>query len=77
MLDGAEIGCFTILLDSVHFSQRIDSVQYILFYYLFYYHKFNFPLLLDVFSRTITFLIKLRNYHIKIQIVWILSSWGS
>ena len=58
--------------DSVHFSQRIDSVQYILFCYLFYYHKFNFLLLLDVFSRTIIFLVKLRNYHIEIQIVWIL-----
>ena len=63
--------------DSVHFSQRTDSVQYILFCYLLYIHKFNFLLLLDVFSRTIAFLVKLRNCHIEIQIVWILSSWGS
>ena len=61
----------------VHFLQRIESVQYILFCYLLYIHKFNFLLLLDVFSRTITFLVKLRNFHIEIQIVWILSSWGS
>ena len=77
MHDGAEIGCFIILLDSVHLSQRIDSIQYILFYYLFYYHKFNFLLLLNVFSITILFLVKLRNCHIEIQIVGILSSWGS
>ena len=63
--------------DSVHFSQRIDYVQYILFCYLFYYDKFNFLLLLDVFSRTIIFLVKQTNCHIEIQIVWILSSWGS
>ena len=63
--------------DSVHFSQRIDLVQYILFCYLVYIHKFNFILVLDVFSRTIIFLDKLRNYHKEIQIVWILSSWGS
>ena len=63
--------------DSVHLSQRTDSVQYILFFYLFYYHKFNFLLLLDVFSRTIIFLVMLRNIHIEVQIVWILISWGS
>ena len=62
--------------DSVNFSQRIDSVQYILFCYLLYIHKFNFLLVLDVFSRTIIFLVKLRNCHIEIKIVWILSSWG-
>ena len=59
--------------DSVHFSQRTDSVQYILFCF-FYYHKFNFLLLLGVFFITITFLVKLRNCHIEVQIVWILSS---
>ena len=42
--------------DSVHFSQRTDSVQYILFCYLFYYHKFNFLLPLGVIARTIIFL---------------------
>ena len=61
-------------LDNVHFSQRTDLVQYIFFCYLFYYHKFNFLLLLGVFSRTIMFLVKLRNYHMEVQMVWNLSS---
>ena len=63
--------------DSVHFSLRNDSVQYILFCYLFYYHKFNFLLPLGVISITIIFLVKLKNCHIEFQIVWILISWGS
>ena len=39
--------------DSVHFSQRTDLVQYILFCYLFYHHNFNLLLPLGVISRTI------------------------
>ena len=63
-------------LDSVHFSERIDSVQFffLLFVLLSY---FNFLLLLGVFSMTFIFLVKLRNCHMEVQIVWILSSWGS
>ena len=53
--------------DSVHFSQRIDFVQYILFCYLFYYHKFNFILPLGVISSTIIFLSQAKKLSLRVS----------
>ena len=53
--------------DSVHFSQRTDLVQYILFCYLFYYHKFNFILPLSVISSTIIFLSQAKKLSLRVS----------
>ena len=79
MHDGAENWLFhsTSLIVFISHRELIQSSIFFFFCYLFYYHKFNFLLLLGVFSRTIIFLVNLRNCHLEVQIVWILSSWGS